>query len=330
MTPKDFPPIRIGVLGAARITRQALLAPIRVLPDMTVHAIAARDPQRAEAYAVRNHIARTHASYAELLADPDIDAVYIPLPAALHAEWTIAAIEAGKHVLCEKPFTSNASQAALVDRFATDRGVVVMEAYHSGHHPLLSRLREILESGELGQVMSARATFSVLIPPGRDIRWNALLGGGALLDVGYYPLRLLRDLFGEPEVLGAQALQRGDVDSVMTAQLSFAGGVRGEIETSMWPPRLSIPSLTVTGSLGTLRASMPYHPQTGGMIRMAVRGVRRSERADRSSTYLHQLKAFRSAVVGDTHPTTDAKAAVAQMKVIDAIYGAAGMSPRNL
>lgn len=319
--------LRIGVLGAARITGLALIRPASTL-GIPIHSVAARNSDRALVYAAKHGIPHVRETYAALLRDSDINAVYIPLPASRHAEWTLAAIDAGKHVLVEKPFTANANQAQQVAEAATVSQVVVMEAYHSGHHPLLQRLRHLTASGELGEILSARATFAVAIPPGKDIRWNVDLGGGSLLDVGYYPVRLLRDLFGEPAVLHAHAKIRRDVDSSMSAVLQFPDGVRGEVASSLWPPKPSMPALTITGTAGKMRVRMPYHPQTAGRITFVSGSKRWTERPDQISTYVAQLQNFRAAVEGSGANTTDAAAAVPQMRTLDAIYQAAGMSPR--
>src|SRR5205823_1392444 len=144
--------VRIGTLGAARITPAALIKPAKETPEVDVVAAAARDEARAEKLAARHGIGRVHASYDALLADPEVDAVYNPLPNALHAEWTIKALEAGKHVLCEKPFTSNAAEAELVAKTAEATGLVVMEAFHWRYHPLAARVLDIVGSGELGEL----------------------------------------------------------------------------------------------------------------------------------------------------------------------------------
>ncbi|MBW6437295.1 Gfo/Idh/MocA family oxidoreductase [Actinoplanes hulinensis] len=317
--------MRIGVLGAARIVKSALIDPARTVTGVEVVAIAARDEDRARRYAARHGIGHVHPSYQALLADPVVNAVYIPLPAALHAPWTIAAIEAGKHVLCEKPFASNTAAAERVAEVAASSDSVVMEAYHSHHHPLQARLREIIASGELGRVVSARATFCAPVPPGRDIRWDLALGGGGLLDVGYYPVRQLRDLFGPaPEVTGARAWERGGVDRLVTATLRFESGVEGRIVSSIWSRHLIGATLEVTGTDGRMRVAWPYHPQIRGRIRVRGRHGSRVEAADRRSTYAFQLEAFRD---GDDRGTGPAEA-VAQMRTLDAIYTAAGMSAR--
>jgi predicted dehydrogenase len=323
-------PIQIGIIGAARIVRLALLAPARKVDGVTVTAVAARDPARARAYAAKHGIPRVHDSYEALLADPDIDAVYVPLPAALHARWTLAVISAGKHALVEKPFTANAIEAEQVAAAAAGYNRVVMEAYHTGHHPLTARLREMLASGAVGPVRSARAIFYVPLPPGRNIRWNLALGGGGLLDVGYYPVRLLRDLFGEATVARAQARQQNGIDRYMEADLVFPGGVRGTAASSLWSRHLFGSSLRIEGEKGRMTVTWPYHPHIASSIKVRTDGRTHQERADRTPTYTYQLRAFREAVLGHGPVGTDAVAAVPQMQTLDAIYRASTMQPRCL
>jgi len=147
--------LRIGSLGSSRISQAALIEPADSVPEVTVAAVAARDMARAEAYALRHGLERAYGSYEELLADPDIDAVYNPLPNSLHGPWTLRAIEAGKHVLCEKPFASNADEAAQVAQAASASGLVVMEAMHYRYHPLILRLCEVVDG--LGPVRHLQA-----------------------------------------------------------------------------------------------------------------------------------------------------------------------------
>src|ERR1700737_102197 len=144
--------IRMGVLGAAKIVPSALIKPARANPDVEVVAVAARDPQRAAAFAAKHGIPTVHPTYEALLADDSLDAVYVPLPNALHGLWTIAALEAGRHVLCEKPFTANAVEAQLVADAAASSGLVVMEAFHWRYHPVAARMVEIVRGGELGEL----------------------------------------------------------------------------------------------------------------------------------------------------------------------------------
>src|SRR5438034_2068044 len=198
----------IGTLGSSRISQPALIEPATSVPEVTVAAVAARGLARAEAFALRHGLPTAHGSYEELLADPDIDAVYNPLPNSLHGPWTLRAIEAGKHVLCEKPFASNADEAAQVARAASASGLVVMEAMHYRYHPLTQRLGEVV--GEFGPVRHIQCwTSFAIINPG-DIRYDYGLAGGALMDGGWYAIDCLRllgasDGQSEPSVTGALA-----------------------------------------------------------------------------------------------------------------------------
>src|SRR5688572_17489160 len=176
--------LRVGVLGAAKIVPGALLKPAATNTDVEVAAIAARDPTRAAAFAAKHGIPTVYDSYASLLGDDSLDAVYIPLPNALHGRWTIAALEPGLHVLCEKPFTANAGEAQIVADAAAASGLVVMEAFHWRYHPLAARMVEIVRGGELGEL---RVVEGVLCFPNfrrNDIRWKLDLAGGALMDAG--------------------------------------------------------------------------------------------------------------------------------------------------
>lgn len=321
--------VHIGVLGAAKITKEALITPARKVPAVYVDAVAARDSARARAQATKYGIGKVHASYQDLIEDDSLNAIYIPLPAALHGHWTIAALNHGKHVLVEKPFTANADEAQLVADTAFGRNLVVMEAHHTTYHPLIARLKEILASGVLGRVHAANADFRVPIPSTRDIRWNFALGGGSLMDVGCYPLRLLLDLFGPaPVVESATARTRGEVDRSMHASLVFDGRIRATIDCSIWSPRVFTAGLTIDCDLGRLHVKMPYHPQHGARIRVDGPKLHLREGTSRRSTYSYQLEAFHDAVTHGTPIPTNPSAAICTMRVIDAVYAAAGMSPR--
>lgn len=163
--------IRIGILGAARIVPQALLGPARRVPEVAVVAVAARDAARAQAFARKHRIPQVYASYAELVADPLIDAIYNPLPNGLHGVWTMRALAAGKHVLCEKPFTANAAEAQQVaDVAAAHPDRVLMEAFHYRYHPLAARMQAIIQSGELGTLQRLESWMCFPLLNGKDIR----------------------------------------------------------------------------------------------------------------------------------------------------------------
>ena len=185
----------MGTLGSSRISLPAFIEPAASVPEVTVAAVAARDKPRADAFALRHGIPAAYGSYEELLADPDIDAIYNPLPNSLHGPWTLRAIAAGKHVLCEKPFASNADEAAQVAAAAAASGLVVMEAMHYRYHPLTRRLSELV--AELGPVQHLQCWTSFAIADPDDIRYDFDLGGGALMDGGCYAIDCLRLLGGD-------------------------------------------------------------------------------------------------------------------------------------
>jgi predicted dehydrogenase len=324
--------VKIGTLGAARITPSALIKPARDVDGVEVAAVAARDPERARAFANKHGIPRVFDSYDALLADPELDAVYNPLPNSLHAEWTMRALEAGKHVLCEKPFTSNATEAEKVAAAAEGSGLVVMEAFHYRYHPLAARMREIVTGGELGQIRRVETWMCVPIPLKGDIRYRLDLAGGATMDVGAYAIHMLRFLAGaEPEVISAKAkLSSPGVDRRMTADFRLPDGVSGRMTCSMFSTTLLRIAIRVTGTDGELRVFNPVGPHMYHRLRVKGRhGVKR-ERVGKGSTYLHQLRAFHAAVHdGAPFPTTPTDA-VANMRVIDEVYRAAGMHPRGI
>lgn len=321
--------VSVGVLGAARIVQSALLEPAADLDGVEVTAVAAREPERAVAFAREHGIPRALRSYEEIVDDPAVDAVYVPTPAALHGHWTRRAIAAGKHVLCEKPFTANAEEAEAIAELAESSGLVVMEAFHSRYHPMWTRMSELVDSGVLGRLHTARAEFTVPHADTTDIRWQPDLGGGALMDLGCYPVRLLRHLFGEPEVTGAQIRDMDGVDASTTAWLAFAGGVSGEVVAIMEGVGGHAAQLRVSGSAGTLEVRMPYHPYLYGELTLTTESGVVVEPGDPRTTYSFQLEAFRDAVTVGGPNLTDAREATKTMGVIDAIYRAGGLRPRT-
>ncbi|MFN8542851.1 MAG: Gfo/Idh/MocA family oxidoreductase [Candidatus Binatia bacterium] len=323
--------LRIGVLGAATITPMALVRPARQVPAVAIVAVAARDPARAAAFARRHGIPRVHPSYAALLADPEVDAVYNPLPNALHGAWTIPALRAGKDVLCEKPLAANAEEAEVMARVAAETGRVLMEAFHWRYHPVAARMRAIVDSGELGTIRHVEGTMCVpLIRPG-DIRYRLDLAGGAMMDAGCYAVSWVRHLAGaEPEVVSAEArLSSPGVDRWMTADLRFADGRTGRITCSLLSRTLLRLEARVVGDRGELRVTNPLAPHFFHRIRVTVDGQRRVERAPGEATYTYQLRAFVAAVRNRTPIPTDAADGVRTMRVIDAVYRAAGLAPRR-
>jgi predicted dehydrogenase len=323
--------VRIGVLGAARITPAAMIKPSRTSPEAEVVGVAARDRARADAFASKHGIPRVFDTYAELLADPEIDAVYNPLPNGLHAEWTIAALEAGKHVLCEKPFTSNAGEAEQVAEVSDRTGLVVMEAFHYRYHPLAQRMRELIEGGELGTLEHVETALCFPLPKFSDIRYQHDLGGGATMDVGTYTVHLARMLgLEEPTVTSAVAkLRSPQIDRAMVAELAFPSGHTARITCSMWSSDVLKTYVRARGSRGELHVVNPTSPQVWHRMRVRVDGQRRTERFSRRPTYEYQLDAFTAAVLRGAPTLTPPSDSIANMRVLDAIYLAAGMRPRG-
>lgn len=323
--------VRIGTLGAARITPRALIAPARQLPEVFVGAVAARDHQRAEKFAARYGIPTVHKTYEDLVADPKLDAIYIPLPNSLHYQWVLEALEAGKHVLCEKPFASNAVQAEAILQAAGSGELVVMEAFHYRYHPVAERMRDIAQSGELGEIEHIETSMCIPLPIPGDIRYRADLGGGATMDVGSYAIHMLRTLAGmEPTVTGAASKRTSpEIDRWMRADFEFPSGATGRMTCSLMSMQLLKIAAYVRGSTGEMWVFNPVVPQIYHHIKVKGEFGTRIERLSRISSYEYQLRAFTRAIREGASIYTGPEDALANMRIIDAVYRAAGMEPRS-
>jgi predicted dehydrogenase len=249
--------LRWGLLGTARINRM-LIPPLRVSAGNRLLAVASRDSARAEAYAREWGVPRAHGSYEALLADPEIDAVYIPLPNHLHAEWTIRAARAGKHVLCEKPLALSVAEVDAMEAAARQGGVVLAEAFMYRHHPQTLKVR----SWEAGDVASASSgTFSFTLDRPDDVRLRPEWGGGCLWDVGCYPLRFARFVLGtEPiEVFGSSVTGPTGIDETFAGQLVFPGGTLVQIDAGFRAPYRT--GMELVGAEGTIVVPQPWKPE---------------------------------------------------------------------
>ncbi|SBS75559.1 Trans-1,2-dihydrobenzene-1,2-diol dehydrogenase [uncultured Mycobacterium sp.] len=320
-------PVRIGILGAARVAPNALIKPAKDNSEVVVAAVAARDVSRAQAFAAKHGIAGVHDSYEALIEDPNVDAVYNPLPNSLHGKWTRAALNAGKHVLCEKPFTANAVEAREIADLAATSDRVVMEAFHYRYHPFAARVEQIIASGELGTLERVEAASCFWLPKFSDFRYNYALGGGSLMDLGCYAVDMIRTFGGStPEVVSAQAKLRGsEIDRAMTAEVKFPEGHTGRVHCAMWAKDLPHFTANVVGTRGELRLN-PLIP----FQRFSVRSAdgKRVERFPARATYAYQLDAFAAAVLRGEPVKTTPEEAVQNMTVIDGLYRAAGLSVR--
>jgi predicted dehydrogenase len=327
--PEGANPVRIGILGTARVAPAALIKPAAKNAEVVVAAVAARDGARAEDFAAKHGIAKSFDSYEALIADPDVDAVYNPLPNALHGRWTRAALEAGKHVLCEKPFMANAVEARQIADLAAQSDRVVMEAFHYRYHPFAARVEQIIASGELGTLQRVEAADCYWLRNKSANAYNYSLGGGSLMDLGSYVVDMLRTFGGStPEVVSAQAKLRGpQVDRAMTAELRFAGGHTGRLHCSLWSKTPPHYTAKIIGDRGQLRLH-PITPYQQFSVRSAD-GNRVERFFKARPTYEYQLEAFAAAVLRGEPVKTTAAEGVENMTVIDAIYRAAGLPVRE-
>ncbi|MGW0534424.1 Gfo/Idh/MocA family protein [Streptomyces sp. NPDC003032] len=327
--------LRVGLLGASRVTPGSVVGPAKRLPEVELVSVAARDPERARRYAAKHGIAGSAAGYAELVASPDVDAVYIALPNSLHAEWTIKALEAGKHVLCEKPYAANAQQAQQsAAAAAAATGLTVMHGMHYRYHPLMEALEETVRGGELGEVEHVEAHLCFPNFRTDPVMAGYELGGGATMLCGVYPLDALRVLGpGEPEVVAARATLHSDqVDRTMEVDLRFPGGATGRVTCSISPvprPRLSL-TAGVVGERGSVKARNYLVPQLWNRLETRIDGAVSRRRVRGLATYDYQLKAFVDAVLHGGPVRTGPDDAVATMRLVDTVYEAAGLLPRGL
>ena len=317
MTPAK---VRWGFLSTARINRR-LLAAAEKTDAAEVVAVASRDSDRAEAYAVEHGISRSHGSYEALLEDSEVDAVYISLPNSLHVEWSVRALAAGKHVLCEKPLTRSPEEAEYAFEAADRAGRILMEAFMWRHSPQTAKLAQLVEGGVIGELQLVRATFSFPLEGRRNIRLDPDLGGGALMDVGAYCVSAARLLAGEPErVYGEQVIGDSGVDVLFTGVLRFPRGVLAEIDAGIYLPRRD--GLEAVGTEGSLVISDPWLAQR--LVLHLRRGESREEIAlPPADPYRLELENMCAAIGGEAKPLLGREDAVGQARALDALYKSA-------
>ena len=263
-------PLRIGVLGAANIAR-AFTAGCAPSPDIEVAVVASRDADKAKAFADEVKIPRALGSYEALLADQDIEAVYIPLPNSMHAEWAIRAAEAGKHVLCEKPLALNAREARAMFAAAEKHNVILREAYPYMAQPQTAQLRAWLTEGAIGRLRLIRSHFGILFTDPANIRLSPTLGGGALYDAGSYAVSLIRLVAGRRpvRVQAAAQLDANGVDLTTIANLEFADGLLAQASCSFATAYHRHAS--IAGDKGVIETNYLNHPPTGGPAVLQIR-----------------------------------------------------------
>ena len=326
-------PLRIGILGAARIAEEGIVAPARTLGHQVV-AVAARDRARAEAFAAEHGIATVHDSYADVIADPGVDLVYNALVNSLHARWNIAALLAGKHVLSEKPLTSNAEQARAVRAAALASPARIAEGFHYRHHPVNLRLRELVTSGALGEVRRVDLVLTMPAPPDADPRWSRELAGGATMDLGCYVLDAARQVgawigTGRPQIVAVDATLRApEVDAAMRVELAFPGGVTGRC---LWDMDAGerIMTWTVTGTGGAATSPAFAVPHTDNRLLVTSNGQASEEVLGDLTSYTYQLARLAEDLQGGPPFPVGIDGSVANAELIDECYRRAGLSPRG-
>jgi D-xylose 1-dehydrogenase (NADP+, D-xylono-1,5-lactone-forming) len=270
MSAPSSTPLRMGVLGAANIARQ-FIAAVASSTALTVAAVASRDEAKAAAFAKETGVPRSYGTYEALLADPEIDAVYIPLPNDLHCEWAVRAAEAGKHILCEKPLAVNAAEARVMFEAAKKAGVHLVEAYPYMSQPQTLKMRELIAGGAIGQVQIVRSSFSFKIPKGPNIRLNPGPGGGALFDAGSYAISLVRLAVGErpSRVVATSQFDENGVDLTTVAMLEFPSGVLAQISCSF--ATAFHRHASIAGDDGLIETTYLNHPPVGGAPVVSLR-----------------------------------------------------------
>jgi D-xylose 1-dehydrogenase (NADP+, D-xylono-1,5-lactone-forming) len=313
--------LRLGLLSTANINRM-ILAAARESEDVDVVAVASRDAERASAYAREHGIERALGSYEALLDDPDVDAVYVSLPNSLHVEWSIRALEAGKHVLCEKPLARTAAEAERVFDAAERTGRVLAEAFMYRHHPQTRTVAALVADGAIGDLRALRAWFSFPLADAENVRLQPELDGGSLMDVGCYCVSGMRLLAGEPERVAAeQVVAPTGVDITFAATMRFAGDVVGTFHSSMALPKSQ--GLEAFGSDATLVVEAPWRVDFGGDVLLVRDGEVEEVPVPQADAYRAELDDFAAAVAGERSPLLGRADAVGQASAIQALYAAA-------
>ncbi len=329
--------LNIGILGAARIVPKALTTPAALLDNVRVQSIAARDYSKALNFAEEQSIPVVMNNYDEVISDPMIDAVYIPLPNSLHAEWSIKAMQAGKHVLCEKPIANNKEEALTIRDVSQKTGMLCVEAFHYVYHPLMQRIQAILQSGVLGKISHYESEFSHPHIKDNDIRFDYALGGGAIMDLGCYPINILRRLSDqEPTVHHAEAiLLKGNpqIDQSMIVDFNFSSGATGTVRCAMRGAIDQRIYLKIVGHLGEMEVDNPFLPHLDHHITVKTNEESWSEQLDGEqiqSTYYYQLRDFADAILNnDLNSITGLDDAIKNMEIIDEVYVKAGLKKRG-
>jgi xylose dehydrogenase (NAD/NADP) len=311
--------LRWGLLSTARINR-ALLPPLRASARNELTAVASRDLERAKTYANEWNIPRVFGSYEAMLADPDVDVIYNPLPNSMHMEWTIKAAQAGKHVLCEKPLAVTIEEVDAITAAAQKAGVVVMEAFMYRHHPQTFKVKELVESGIIGKLQLIRGSFTFKLSDEGDVRLNLSLSGGSIWDVGCYPISYARLIAGvEPvEVFGWQVTgQASGVDEMFAGQMRFSNGVYAQFDCGFRTPQRT--HMELVGDKGNITIKIPFSPKLNEEIIVTNGDEKRIVTIPGEDLYLGEVENMADAILNGQPPRmslADSRGNVAAIKAL--------------
>lgn len=311
-----------GLLSTARINR-AVIKPLRASKRNQLLAVASRTQESADNYAREWSIPRTHGSYNALLADPDIDVIYNPLPNHLHAEWTIKAVQAGKHVLCEKPLALSVQEVDAIRDAARKHGRIVMEGFMYRHHPQTLKVQELVKSGSLGTLKLIRGSFSFLLTREGDVRLNPAMGGGSIWDIGCYPISYARMVVSTNllEVFGWQVTGPTGIDESFAGQLRFANDVLAQFDSSFVVPFHTF--MEIVGSEGTLNIPRPFRPETDENIYLTRGDKTETIKVPGQELYTGEVENMADAILLGQEPRVSLEDSRANVAVISSLLESA-------
>ncbi len=319
-----------GLLSTARINR-ALIPPLRSSKRNKLLAVASRSQENADAYAKEKKIPRAHGSYEALLADPEIDVIYNPLPNHLHAEWTIKALEAGKHVLCEKPLALSVDEVDAIEAARRKHGRIVAEAFMYRHHPQTLKVQELVKDGSLGSVKLVHGSFSFVLTHEGDVRLNPEWGGGSIWDVGCYPISYARTVLGANplEVFGWQVIGPTGVDETFIGQMRFANDVLMQFDSSFAIPFHAF--MEIVGTEGTLNIPTPFKPGENEKIYLTRDGKTETIKIKGEQLYIGEVEDMADAILLGKEPRVSLADSRGNVMVIQSLLESARTgSPINI
>jgi predicted dehydrogenase len=315
-----MPAVKWGIISTAHINR-LFLAGARAADGVEIAAVASRDRAKAEEYARENDIPTAHGSYEALLEDPDVEAVYISLPNSMHVEWSIRALENGKHVLCEKPLSRRTEEVERAFDAADQHGRLLMEAFMWRHNPQTARLTDLLDQGAVGRVRMIRAAFGFVANDPANVRLQTGLDGGALMDVGCYCVSATRLIAGEPERVSAEQSLGGDgVDVALAATLRHPNDIISHFDCGLALDSRDL--LEVVGDAGSLQLDDPWHCRNPGIDLTRDGDTERIE-IEKANSYGLEAENFSAAIRGNATPLLGREDAIGQARAIEALYRAA-------